>query len=109
MAPASFEDIVKLQHGHVAAHAVAMLRDAGEAGKVRGAHAGMEMIELGDVEPRGKIRVLGASEEASASRRVEAIEEGGIPLEILLRALDVKFGMRARPGVVEGGVVADEI
>ena len=57
-APDPAENVPQVQHGHVAANAVAMAGDGAEIGHLRGPHLRAEMIELRHVLPRREIRVL---------------------------------------------------
>ena len=109
MAPAVLENIVEQQHGHVAADAVAVAGDGAKFGELRGASGGMEMIELGDIFPRRVIGIFGERDEAGALRSLDRIIEGWIAFVILLLGLDVIIGMLANPGMIERGVIADEI
>ena len=109
MTPAGVENFVELEHGHVAADAVAVVSDGAEVGELRGARGGMEMIELGDVLPGREIGIFGEGDEARTLRRGLGKVERGIVLEFFWRGLDVEIGMLARPGMIERGVVADEI
>ena len=108
-APAFFENIVEEEHGHVAADAVAMSGDGTELGDLRGASPGMEMIELGDIFPRRVVRIFGQGDVARALRGLHRVIEGRIGFVLFGRSLDVVFGVFADPGMIERGVITDEI
>ena len=108
-APAIFENIAEQQHGHVAADAVAVAGDGAKFGELRGSSGGVEMIELGDIFPRRVVGIFGEGDESGALRSLDRKIKGRIVFVILLRGLDVIFGVFANPGMIEGGVIADEI
>ncbi len=83
--------------------------DGAQIVQLRAAESGIEMIELGNVLPGRVIRIFGKGDEALALRRGLRKIERGIFLEFIGRGLDIEFGVFAHPGMIERGVVADEI
>ena len=83
--------------------------DGAEVGELRGAQAGIEVIELGYVLPGREIGIFGQGDVLRALRAGLSVVERRIFLEFFGRGLDVEFRMFAHPGMIERGVVADEI
>jgi hypothetical protein len=108
-APDAAENVAQVQHGHVAANAVAMAGDGAEVRELRGAHLRAEMIQLRHVIPRREIRVLPERDEKASFRSFHEAEAPGVALEILFRALHVVFRMLAHPRMIESRVIPDEI
>jgi dipeptidyl aminopeptidase/acylaminoacyl peptidase len=109
MIPTTGKNIVEEEHGHITPNTVAVIGDIAQLGDASGAKSGEEMIELGDIPPGRIVRIFGESDEARALRGIGGIKERGILREILRGALDVEFGMFAQPGMIERGVIRDEV
>src|ERR1700735_3532894 len=109
MTPVVSENIVEKQHGHVAAHTVTVTGDGAEFGELRGARRRMEMIELGDIFPGWVVGILGPRDETRTLRSLDRIIKRRIVFEFRLLRLNVIFGVFANPGLVECGMIADEI
>ena len=69
----------------------------------------MAVVELQDVEPAGEVGVPAVGENAGAGFGLEALVIAGFPLQVGLTPLNIKLGVHLHPGVVQGGVVGDEI
>ncbi len=107
--PVGVENVVELEHGHVAADAVAVGGDGAEVLQLRGAKAGMEMIELGYVLPGREVGIFCQRGVTRTLRCGLSVVERRIFLKFFLGCLDVIFRAFAHPGMIERGVVADEI
>src|SRR5215469_17390169 len=107
--PGVGENVVQDKHGHVAADAVAVIRDFAEFADERGARGGFEVIELENVAPGREVRVAAVSEENGFGGCFLEKKGGRILAKIFLRASNEIFGVRRNPGVVGRGVVGDEI
>ena len=70
---------------------------------------GVAVVELQDVEPAGEVGVPAVGDNAGAGFGLHPLVIPGFPLQVGLAPLDIKLGVRLYPGVVQGGVVGDEI
>src|ERR1700689_2454975 len=109
MAPDFLEDVAQLEHGHIAAHAVAVVGNCSQFGKVRSAHLRRKMVQLRDVGPRGKIGIAPKGQEKNASGRLDPVKTRGVALEIRWRALHIELGVFPGPGMIERCMISDEI
>src|SRR5688572_8836151 len=66
---------------------------------------GIEVVQLRDVAPRGKVRIAPAGHQRSA--RLAKIV--GSKPAVVVRSEHVSIGMRLDPGMVEGGMVRNEV
>src|ERR1700733_4802507 len=109
MPPDFLEDVAQLEHGHIAAHAVAVVGNGSQFGKLRRAHLRRKMVQLRDVVPRRKIGIAPKSQDKNASGRLDPVKTRGIALEIPWRALDIELGVFAGPGMIKRRMISDEI
>jgi len=105
VSPGPAEDAVDEQHGHVAAHPVALVRDAQQRSGSRFPDPGVKGVELGHVLPGGVVGVPAACEDPSA--RLEKLQRR--PDQVRRVARDQEVGVFLHPVVVPGHVVRHEI
>ncbi len=105
-APRPREDLVRHQHRHVAANAVALRRRSRSACRSRPSRSpARERVQLDDVRPRREVGVLAVREHAGRrleeARRVRGELGGGAPDEVV--------GVLGRPRVIGRDVVRDVV
>ncbi len=104
ISPGLVEDLFKEQHGHVAAEAVAMFGDGFQRFDDGVAGVLAAEVELCGIGPGGEVGVFAVGDMDGA---VGAFDGEGFVGG--LGGLDEAFGMLLDPGVVESGVVGDEV
>ena len=100
MAPGPLEDVRQDQHGHVAAHAVALAGDLQQLADHRLLRGRVAVVELQRVGPAGEIRVAAVGQQQVAAL---AFDPGVIlrrPGQVEFRAADEVLGMVLDPGMV---------
>src|SRR5262249_52345043 len=89
---------------------VTMRRDGTQNLDLRGAQRRVEMVELHDVVPRGKVGIFAKREVSSAtSGSLDTRESRRILAVLLFGGLNVIFRVLARPGAIDRCMVTDEI
>ena len=107
--PRALEDVVEGEHGHVASHAVAVRCQFAELPPHRLARLGIEVVQLGDVAPRGKIRVPAAGHvhrPLHAVHRSKVIRSGA---RVFVGSEHISLRMLPHPAMIEPGVIRDEV
>ena len=107
--PDARKNIAQVQHGHVAANAVAMPGDIPQAVDLRRAHFQAEVIELRHIRPRWEVGIAPVRDVDHAFVVLYAAKAAGIALKVLGRSLHVEFRMFARPRMVQSRVVPYKI
>ena len=103
--PGLRNDVVKLQHRHVAAHSITLVGDIRKGFDDRRTQGGLRRIKLDDVGPRGEVRVPSESEPPG-----RCLEEGrGLDLQVRLGPPHEVLGVRRQPIVVRRYVVGNEV
>ncbi len=109
LTPGPFEYVRQDQHGHVAAHAVALPGDLHQFAGHRFLRGGVGVVELQRVGPAGKIRITAMGEQQIAALAFD-------PGVVLRCAGQVNFGapdeivrMILDPGVIEPHVIGHEV
>ncbi len=105
IAPRPCEHLVQHQHGHVAAHAVALVEDPDERGGRRAAESRRERVELDHVGPGGEVRVAPAGEDPLADTH----ERSRIAFEVVVAPGHEVVGMLEGPRVIGSDVVGHEV
>src|ERR1700689_977539 len=107
--PSFGKNVIENEHGHIAAKTVAVHRGVNKLSEKRGAHGGLEMIELRHVAPGREIGIFGARDITRAGIRFRAIVSRRIVAEIVFGTLNEIIGLLENPGVIEGHVIGDKI
>ncbi len=107
--PGAPEDLGKDKHGHVAAHPVGQVRHPEKLLHHGLPQTGVAVVELQEVEPAGEVGVPAVGENTGTGFGLDPLVIAGLPLQVGLAPLDIKLGVRLHPGVIQGGVVGDEI
>ncbi|NBB83392.1 MAG: hypothetical protein GVY28_08295 [Alphaproteobacteria bacterium] len=101
-APGALEDVGQHQHGHVAAHSVALVGDRLQRVDHAAAGGGATIVQLHGVAPAGEIGIAAEGEDPAVAGLQEILRMG---FEIALAAGDITVGVLADPGMIRGGVV----
>lgn len=104
VAPGLEEYLVEEEHCHVAAEAVAMFGDGFQRFGDGLAGIGAAEVELGGIGPGGEVGVFAVGYVDGAAGGFD-----GEGFRVGLGGLDEAFGVLSDPGVVESGVVGDEV
>ena len=109
LAPGSFEDLGQDQHGHVAAHAVALSGNPHQFADHRFLRGGVGVVELQCVGPAGEIGITAVGEDQIAPLAFDS----GIVLrsagQVEFGALNEIVGMIFDPGMIEPHVIGHEV
>ena len=107
--PGPLEDLRQDQHGHVATQAVTLpgnLFQNADHGLLRRRIA---VVELQRIGPAGKVGIAPVRQEQIALRALDpGIVFGGLG-QVEFGPRDVVFGVLVHPGVIEAGMIGDEI
>jgi hypothetical protein len=104
-----FEHVGEHQHGHVAAHTVALTSDLHQF-RDHGALGGwIAVIELQRVGPARKVRIPPVSEHALSLRSCDPRIVLRRASQVSFGALHVVLGVLVHPGMIQTGVVGHEI
>ena len=109
LAPGSFEYVRQDQHGHVAAHAVALSGDLHQLADHRFLRGGVGVVELQCVGPAGEIRITAVGQEQIATLAFDpgvVLRSAG---QVEFGALDEIVGMIFDPGMIEPHVIGHEV
>ena len=109
IAPGALEHFGQDQHGHVAAHTVALFGDRHELVGHRGPQARLSIVQLEHVGPTGKIGIAAVGENPRPGGGGNAAIVRRLAGQILFGAGDIEFRVRRGPGMIEGCVIGDEI
>ena len=107
--PGSLKDIVQHQHGHVAAHAVALSGDSEQRLDERVPQVGVAVVELGSVGPAGEVGVAAVSEDLAALRGGDGEVVVRLAGQQFLGAGDIILRVGENPVVVARRVIGDEV
>ena len=108
-APGPLEHIRQHEHGHVAAHAVALPGDAQQFPDHRLLKRRIGVVELQRVRPAREVRVAPVREDPVARGAGDPREVRRRQGEVLLRAADEVLGVLVDPGMVQGHVIGHEV
>ena len=103
--PGPLEDVVRHEHRHVAADAVALGCEGPERRRHGVSEAGREGVELDDVRPGGEVRVAAVRDDDVA----DADERRRLALEVRLVAPDEVLRVVSQPRMVGRDMVGNEV
>ena len=109
MTPGPLEDLRQDEHGHVAADAVALPGDLQELRDHRLLSGRMTVVKLQCVRPAVEVRVPAMGEQQVAPRPLHARVVLWRSRQIRFCPGDVVLGVVLHPGVIQAGVVGDEV
>jgi len=104
ISPGLFEDGVHDQHGHVAAHPVTLIGNAGQSFSRDDSQCRFEGVQLQHIRPGQKVGVAATGEAAAGH-----FNAGSGASQLLLIGRDEILGMLGDPGVIGCDVVGYEI
>ena len=103
------EHVGQDQHGHVAAHAIALPGDSLQLADHRLLQFRVAVVELQGVGPALKVRVAAVGEHQRAVFRLHATVVPRCARQVTLAAVDKVVRVLVDPRVIRGHVVRDEV
>ena len=108
-APGPFKDVREQQHGHIAAHAVTSLCDFHQFPDHRFLRSRVAVVELKGVRPAREIWIASVGENHIAAPALDSRIVLGKLGQVLLAAGYVIVGMILHPGMIQSGMIGNEV